>query len=115
MNIINYLKKKDYIEEIIIHDFKEFSYGYYFKIQCIFLNKFECHIKEYVDEATRNYSYHLQNAQSQLIIRWDNAPHYKNLKTFPHHIHFENEIIDSYDIKFEEIFERIEQILFDYK
>jgi hypothetical protein len=46
-----------------------------------------------------------------MIIRWDNAPHHKTLNTYPHHIHLNDEIIDSYEITFEDIFGRIEQIL----
>jgi hypothetical protein len=56
MNLISFLRKKEYIEDIIIHDFKEFKYGYYIKLQCILTNNYECHIKEYVDENSRNYS-----------------------------------------------------------
>ncbi len=34
-----------------------------------------------------SYSFHLQNAAGRCIVRWDNAPHYPDLPTFPHHIH----------------------------
>ena len=98
MHLISFLKKREYIDNIKILDFKEFKYGYYIKLQCIFINNFECHIKEYVDENYRNYSYHLQNSESKMIIRWDNAPHHTNINTFPHHIHFNGEILDSYEI-----------------
>jgi hypothetical protein len=83
MNLINFLRKKEFINDIIIQDFKEFKYGFYIKLVCIFSNKFECHIKEYVDEYSRNYSYHFQNSEAKMIIRWDNALHHKNLITFP--------------------------------
>ena len=33
------------------------------------------------------YSFHWQDEQAQLIRRWDNAPHYPNLPSAPHHIH----------------------------
>jgi len=37
-------------------------------------------------EVTR-YRHHWQNANGLLIKRWDNAPHYPALETFPHHLH----------------------------
>jgi len=33
------------------------------------------------------YSYHWANARDDLILRWDNAPHFPDLPGFPHHIH----------------------------
>mgnify|MGYP001134823819 CR=1 FL=1 len=47
---------------------------------------------EYVTEAagqimTRKYSFHWQNAQGNLVRRWDNAPHHKELANAPYHSH----------------------------
>lgn len=36
---------------------------------------------------TLKYSFHWQDAQGQLIKRWDNAPHYPDLPNTPHHVH----------------------------
>lgn len=33
------------------------------------------------------YSFHWQDAQRQLVHRWDNAAHYPHLAQAPHHIH----------------------------
>ena len=33
------------------------------------------------------YRHHWQDRHSQLIKRWDNAPHYPAIDTFPHHLH----------------------------
>ena len=33
------------------------------------------------------YSYHWADADSQLIARWDNTPHFSDLPGFPDHIH----------------------------
>ncbi len=32
------------------------------------------------------YRHHWQDRNSQLIKRWDNAPHYHAIDTFPHHL-----------------------------
>ena len=47
-------------------------------------------IKDYLFlDGKRKYSYHWQNKAGKLLIRWDNADHWKDLSTFPHHKHIE--------------------------
>ncbi len=71
------------------------------------------YIKEYVDENERAYSYHWQTEKGELIIRWDNAPHYKDILTYPHHKHVKEKenILPNYAITCDEIFKEIEQVL----
>jgi hypothetical protein len=33
------------------------------------------------------YRHHWQDGNGVLIKRWDNAPHYPAIDTFPHHLH----------------------------
>lgn len=33
------------------------------------------------------YAYHYQRANGELVFRYDNVPHYPDIKTFPHHKH----------------------------
>jgi hypothetical protein len=44
-----------------------------------------------ISEATTprgfRYAYHWQDANGQLLARWDNAPHHHALPTFPDHFH----------------------------
>jgi hypothetical protein len=37
-------------------------------------------------EVTK-YRHHWQDGNGLLIKRWDNAPHYPAIDTFPHHLH----------------------------
>ena len=39
----------------------------------------------------RKYSYHWMNADKTLRRRWDNAPHWPDVATFPHHVHVADE------------------------
>ena len=52
---------------------------------------YELHIAEYVvtePEFKRlKYRFHLQSPESQMIARWDNAPHHPEIKTHPDHLH----------------------------
>jgi hypothetical protein len=39
-----------------------------------------------------DYRYHFQDEQSRVIFRYDNTPHFPELKNFPHHKHMEREV-----------------------
>lgn len=69
----------------------------------------ELHVFEYVDSDLHriDYSYHWQNKEKILIIRWDNASHHPEIETFPHHIHDGNEIKPSDVPTFVEILKKI--------
>lgn len=42
--------------------------------------------------AAGDYAYHWEHrAQDGEIHRWDNAPHFPHIKTYPHHVHWETE------------------------
>ena len=43
------------------------------------------------------YRYHFQDGQNNLIFRYDNAPHFSELKTYPHHKHLPDRVIESYE------------------
>ena len=49
------------------------------------------HFRELVDLETEPirlmYSYHYQRADSSLVFRYDDTPHYPELPNFPHHKH----------------------------
>ena len=36
------------------------------------------------------YKYHLQSEAGDLITRWDNVPHHRDVSSFPHHKHDKN-------------------------
>jgi hypothetical protein len=48
------------------------------------------HINEASGRGFRRYSYHIQNGV-RMVCKWDNAPHWPDLKTFPHHLHVGSE------------------------
>jgi len=41
------------------------------------------------------YRYHFQDQQNNLIFRYDNTPHFPDLKSFPHHKHLKNKVENS--------------------
>ncbi|AET64430.1 toxin-antitoxin system TumE family protein [Methanothrix harundinacea] len=46
-------------------------------------------INEALGRDFRRYSYHVQK-EAKMVRRWDNAPHWPDMKTFPHHLHVES-------------------------
>lgn len=42
-----------------------------------------------------DYRYHCQDAQNQLVFRYDSTPHFPDLPTFPHHKHRPNDVVAS--------------------
>ena len=79
--------KHKLIKSYEILDFKRGEDFYFVKIKGILVDNSELHIREYVSENDYLYSYHWQDEKGSLRIRWDNSPHYKHIKTFPHHKH----------------------------
>ncbi len=69
----------------------------------------ELHVFEYVDSSLHriDYSYHWQDKEKILIIRWDNAPHHPEIGTFPHHVHDGDDIKPSDEPTFVEILKKI--------
>ena len=57
----------------------------------LLIGGYELYVAEYVvtspTEARLKYRYHLQTPDGQLVSRWDNAPHYPDVATFPDHRH----------------------------
>jgi len=91
-------------------DFKQGEDFYYLKIKAMLVDKSELHIREYVTESDYLYSYHWQDANGKLIIRWDNSPHHHHIRTFPHHKHTP-ELEESYEVDFEDVLKIIERRL----
>ncbi len=44
------------------------------------------YVNEGIGDYYRIYSYHLQK-DDEMIRRWDNAPHWRDIRTFPFHLH----------------------------
>jgi hypothetical protein len=94
-----------------ILDFRTFQDGFYIKIKAVLKDGSELYIREYVDVEERNYSYHWQDKEGKLIIRWDNAPHHKNIRTYPHHKHVNNKVRESFETTCEKILSEISEFL----
>lgn len=108
--ILELLKTSRVIETYAILDFRLGEEFYYIKAKAMLKDKSTVHIREYISKEERLYSYHWQDRNNRLVCRWDNAPHYRQLKTFPHHKHpFEGKVEESSEIDLERVLGHIEQ------
>ncbi|MFH1859680.1 MAG: DUF6516 family protein [bacterium] len=65
-------------------------------------------IHETMSERGYKYSYHWQDKDGKLLLRWDNASHYKEIETFSHHKHVGEFIEASAKVSIEKALECIE-------
>jgi hypothetical protein len=54
------------------------------------------------------YRYHFMDCNNNLVFRYDNAPHHKDIESFPHHKHLPNKVASSNLLTFSELIEEIE-------
>lgn len=54
------------------------------------------------------YSYHLQKKDA-IIIRWDNAPHHKEISSFPFHVHKKDGVHESKEMTLDEILDELSE------
>lgn len=52
-------------------------------------------VKDIDVNAKIKYRYQYMNECNDIVFRYDNAPHHRNISTFPHHKHIQGEIIAS--------------------
>lgn len=69
------------------------------------------HFKEVLLGKTRHYRFHYMDERNNLISRWDSAPHYKDLKTFPYHVHLPDGVKESKRVTLIEVLDTIENVL----
>jgi len=57
------------------------------------------------------YKYHFMDANNQLIFRYDNVRHYKEIETFPHHKHIPDGIEYANEPEIDDILKEIKEIM----
>ena len=63
------------------------------------------------NSVKRKYSFHWMDFHQNLIVRWDNAHHHKNISTYPFHKHIgiENTVEAANEISLYEVLSYIKQ------
>jgi hypothetical protein len=92
------------------------------KYGCLFTD-FENRLKTYSEEnfedwdnymewkANFNVAKELNHKIKDIIIRWDNAPHYPQLSSFPHHKHLPDSVEESQEMTLKEALDFIKSVI----
>ena len=107
MEILRLIESSNWITDYQIIDYRKWIDGFYYKLKITFIDESVIFAKEYFETKERNYSFHWQTKEDNMINRWDNAPHHKDISTFPHHKHCNDGIFESFEISLVEILEYI--------
>ncbi len=95
IQVIN--KFSEFIKDYHITRYRTTGKSHELILSIRFIDLSELHVSDYLFlDSKRKYTFHYQNEDSELIFRYDTAPHWKNSKTFPYHKHLkDNNVIDS--------------------
>ena len=69
----------------------------------VFIDSSILEFMELVSKKEQEYRFHLMDKNKELIARWDSAPHHKEIKTFPYHMHTKKGVKESKKVNLIEI------------
>ncbi len=94
-------------------DFKEFSSEEGMaRGRLLFLGGYVLTFMEYIQGKERpKYRFNLSDGKGDMIFRYDNAAHHREIQTFPHHKHVRTEVKSSGEIGLAEVVAEIEMLI----
>lgn len=107
MEILRLLDHAIWIESYEVQDYRQWEGGFYYRIKILIEDHSTLFVREYVDDKERAYSFHWLDQNNMMITRWDNAPHHKDIETFPHHKHTPDGIFENLEITLPDVLEEI--------
>jgi len=96
MGISRLFDRPEIIDRFHVEEHQQNAQRKYYRLTVRFVDGSVLHVREYVSATERNYSFHWQDGEGQLIVRCDNSPHHRHLPNFPHHLH-EGDAVESCD------------------
>lgn len=68
-------------------------------------------VKNVAFEEKIKYRYHYMDKEKKIIFRYDNAEHHKNIKTYPHHKHLKDSVVESLEQNLFDVLLEIEEMI----
>ncbi len=84
------------------------------KMKIYFSDGCELHTNEYVAFNTRKYAFHFQDKAMNMLMRWDNAPHHKEIDTYPFHLHNGKQVMPSSAMQLKDILEYLKKVFYEH-
>jgi len=110
-HIVSALKESSLIDSVYIIEFIDESSVKLLKVKAGIADGTWLYITELHTSDYQKYSYHWQKTDGELIIRWDNKPHWRHIETFPHHKHEGDSVSASERIDIREVLKVIQDRL----
>ncbi|RNI15780.1 hypothetical protein EFE42_00620 [Methanohalophilus sp. RSK] len=107
------IRNSDFIMDRYV-DYKEFSRSEgMVRGQLVFLGGYVLEFMEYVciGKERLKYRFNFSDMKGNLVFRYDNAAHHKDIHSYPHHKHVPEGVEPSVEVGLEEVIEQIEQII----
>jgi len=79
------------------------------KIKAVLKKDCLLYITELHTKSYQKYSYHFQKNDGELIARWDNKPHWRDMSTYPHHKHENDRVSPSHRVTIVDVLDQIEE------
>ena len=111
MPILKLLEESPIVDSFEVLRFSQWNSGAYVKLKIYIVDGTLLHVREYIDEKERHYSFHWQDENAGLICRWDNSWHHPYIQTHPHHKHERKEVKESHETSLKDILTCIQKTL----
>jgi len=108
LDIVEALRRSPAVKQLQVIDLIDEATSKYLKCRAELADGSTLHVTESSIAGKNKYSYHWQDTQNQLLVRWDNAPHHRHLSTFPHHRHEGGTVHESPRVVIDEVLAEIE-------
>ena len=94
-------------------DFREFSATEgMLSGRLLFVDGSMLEFMEYLKEENRlKYRFHLINKEGNMVFRYDNAPHHRDISSFPHHKHLPDNVSESNEKGIMDMLDEIETLI----
>jgi hypothetical protein len=110
MEIFSSLSEYPFIKHWEVVHFKQSSSSLHYKINLIFQDDSCLFVREFYSPNVRDYSFHWQDKHQVVLARWDNAPHFPSLTSFPHHKHNKELVEECKEMFLKDVLKEIELV-----
>lgn len=109
LHIVHALRQSPAVKQVQVLDLIDEATVKHLQCRAELADGSTLHVNESSIMGKNKYSYHWQDAQNKLIVRWDNAPHHPRISSFPHHRHEGGGVHESPRVSIDEVLLEIEE------
>ncbi|HSD59133.1 MAG TPA: DUF6516 family protein [Methanotrichaceae archaeon] len=111
-DILDALSSSEIVQEVVVIVLVQEPGKQALRAKATLKGGYVLHINEAFGKGFRSYSYHIRKDE-KMVRRWDNAPHWPEMKTYPHHLHLddENAVAECQEVFTEDVLEAMKAIV----